>query len=142
MDRRYKESRFYNNVKVSNKGAEGAERLLGQYKRRVNAENRKAQDYGGSTGGTKSTDPAFGRKVLGKRAAEQKAKRKIFDIEGRGEYGARKTIGREYVQSRNPNWKPDSTDVLGSLNTGPKNYTGNIFDDSDALRTSKDEGDR
>lgn len=142
MDRRYKESRFYNNVKVSNKGVEGAERLLGQYKRRVNAENRKAQNYGGSTGGTKSIDPRFGKKVLDERAAEQRAKRKIFDIEGRGEYGARKTFGREYVQARDPDWKPGSTDALGSLDTGPKSYTGNIFDDSDALRTSKDEGDR
>ena len=143
MDRRYKESRFYNNVRASNDGEARAERLLNMYKSRFNAESKKAQTYGGSTGGTKSTDPDFGRKVLSERAAEQKAKRKIFDIEGRGEYGARREFGKDYTQARDPDWKPDSTDAENSLNAAPKRrYTGNIFEDSDAFRPSEDEEDK
>ena len=143
MDRRYKESRFYNNVKASNEGQERAERLLNMYKSRFNAEYKKAQTYGGSTGGTKSTDPAFGRKVLAERSAKQKEQRKIFDIEGRGEYGARKEFGKDYTQARDPDWKPDSTDTDPVLGTAAKKrYTGNIFEDSDTFRPSTDEDDR
>ncbi len=146
MDRRYKESRFYNNVKASNNGQERAERLLNMYKSRCNAEYKKAQTYGGSTGGRKSTEQwrgEYGKIILGERAAKQKEQRKIFDIEGRGEYGARKEFGKVYTQARNPDWKPDSTDTDPGLGTvAKKRYTGTILEDSDIFRPSTDEDDR
>ena len=146
MDRRYKESRFYNNVKASNNGQERAERLLNMYKSRFNAEYKKAQTYGGSTGGRKSTEQwrgEYGKRILGERAAKQKEQGKIFDIEGRGEYGARKEFGKDYTQTRDPDWKPDSTDTDPVLGTAAKKrYTGNIFEDSDAFRPSTAEDDK
>ena len=156
MDRRYKESRFYNNVKASNDGQERAERLLNMYKSRFNAESKKAQTYGGSTGGRKSTEQwrgEYGRRVLNERAAKQKEQRKIFDIEGRGEYGARKEFGKEYTQARDFDREKALKDVIVGdrsdidikldVNEEPKRrYTGNIFEDSDAFRPSKDDEDR
>ena len=157
MDRRYKESRFYNNVKASNEGQERAERLLDMYKSRFNAENKKAQTYGGSTGGRKSTEQwrgEYGKRILAERAAKQKEVRKIFDIEGRGEYGARKEFGKLYTQTMNLDRKSDDwvADVIGDrtdikietgFNTEPKKrYTGNIFEDSDVFRPSTDEDDK
>ena len=155
MDKRYKESRFYNNVKASNNGQERAERLLNMYKSRFNAEYKKAQTYGGSTGGRKSTEQwrgEYGKRILGERAAKQKEQRKVFDIEGRGEYGARKEFGKLYTQSMNLDRKLDDTDVFGDrtdikietgFNTEPKKrYTGTILEDSDIFRPSTDDDDR
>jgi len=158
MDRRYKESRFYNNVPVSNDGQEKAERLLQNYRSRFNAERKKAENYGGSTGGQKSLDPRFGRKVIGDRSSKMAEEKKVFDIEGRGEYGARKITGKDFTESRNYDWRPGdedkepwvrqgssasvSVDSTGLGSTAPPRYTGNIFEDSDAfMKEDKDAKD-
>jgi hypothetical protein len=156
MDRRYEQSRFYNNVKASKDSQDEAERLLNMYKSRFNAESKKAQTYGGSTGGRKSTEQwrgEYAKRVLSERAAKQKEQSKIFDIEGRGEYGARKEFGKEYTQARAFDREKALKDIIVGdrtdidikfdFNEEPKRrYTGNIFEDSDAFRPSEDEEDK
>ena len=136
MDRRYKESRFYNRVPASNERQDAADRLVKQYLSRFNAESKKAQNYGGSTGGAKSLDPRFGKKILDERSAAMAEKNKIFDLEGRGAYGARKSFGdaRKLDTPSKGSGTGVSVDSTGLGDTSKPRYTGNIFDDSDAFR--------
>ena len=99
MDRRYREMRFDNGVKVSNKSVDAADALVRKYLSNVRAVNRKAADYGGSTGGIKSTDGKYtGLRTLKDRASRQSDARRIFQSEGIGRFGARKEawIAKQY----------------------------------------------
>jgi hypothetical protein len=87
MDRRYKNLRTWGGVRASNKGQRQADALVGQYLAKARRENRFANDYGGSTGGLKNA--GSGLQALQNRSARQAELRKIFDEEGRGQFGAR-----------------------------------------------------
>lgn len=89
MDRRYKNLRSWSGVRASNKGEEAADRLVSQYLARARRENRFASDYGGSTGGLKNASGNAGLQVMQERTSRQAELRKIFDAEGRGQFGAR-----------------------------------------------------
>ncbi len=90
MDRRYEQMRFYGGARASTKQKEGRERLLSAYMSNIKKGMRDAANYGGSTGGTKSTDGrAAGKRVIDQRQAKQADRRKIFDKEGSGRFGGR-----------------------------------------------------
>lgn len=99
MDRRYSGMRFYNGVKASNKTVDQREALLGRYMSNIKATARKAENYGGSTGGRKSLEGRrTGTRVIQQRQAKQADNRKIFDQQGTGRFGARKEswIGKQF----------------------------------------------
>lgn len=89
MDRRYKNLRSWGGVRASDKSSKAADRLVSQYLARARRENRFAADYGGSTGGLKNASGQAGLQVMRERTARQAELRKIFDTEGRGQFGAR-----------------------------------------------------
>ena len=88
--------RFYDGAKASNRGAKAADRLVRDYISNINRARRQSEDYGGSTGGTKSLDGGSGLRQIQTRQTRQKDLRSIFKKEGSGRFGARKEsfIGR------------------------------------------------
>lgn len=89
MDRRYKNMRTWDGVPASRRSSEGAERLVSAYLARARRDSHFASDYGGSTGGRSSAETNSGLRALKSRGEQQNELRKIFDEEGRGQYGAR-----------------------------------------------------
>jgi hypothetical protein len=89
MDRRYKNLRSWGGVRASDKGQRKADALVNAYLAKARRENRFANDYGGSTGGLKNASAGSGLQSLQNRSARQAELRKIFDEEGRGQFGAR-----------------------------------------------------
>ena len=99
MDRRYEQMRFYGGRRASTKQKEGRERLLSAYMSNIKKGMRDAANYGGSTGGRKSLDGrSAGKKIIDQRQAKQAEKKKIFDQEGSGRFGARVEawIGKQF----------------------------------------------
>ena len=98
MDRRYSGMRFYNGVRASNRGEQAAEKLLDSYMSNARSVSRKAQNYGGSTGGNKSLSGNRGLEVIKQRNSKIGDLRKIFEQEGTGRFGARKEawIAKQY----------------------------------------------
>ena len=91
--------RFYNGVKASNKSVDQREALLSRYMSNIKAAARKGENYGGSTGGTKSLEGRkTGTRIIQERQARQADNRKIFDQQGTGRFGARKEswIGKQF----------------------------------------------
>lgn len=91
--------RFYNGVKASNKSVNQREALLSSYMSNIKASARQAENYGGSTGGTKSLEGRrTGTRIIQQRQARQADNRKIFDQQGTGRFGARKEswIGKQF----------------------------------------------
>jgi len=99
MDRRYEQMRFYGGAKASTKQKDSRERLLSSYMSNIKKGMRDAVNYGGSTGGRKSLDGrSAGKKIIDQRQAKQAEKRKIFNEEGAGRFGARieSWIGKQF----------------------------------------------
>lgn len=90
MDRRYKESRFYNGTRASNSSSQRSDALVRSYLARARRANNASQDYGGSTGGIQSAGGGFA--VAAQRNADIKKAREIFRTEGSGSFGARANL--------------------------------------------------
>lgn len=106
MDRRYKESRFYNGTRASTGQSERGERLVRAYLASARSQNRAESDYGGSTGGAQSA--GGGLAVITGRNQDIKEAREVFRTEGSGSFGARATIAeaRGFRQPRNSDAAP------------------------------------
>ncbi len=99
MDRRYEQMRFYGGRRASTTQKDNRERLLSAYMSNIKKGMRDAANYGGSTGGRKSLDGrSAGKKIIDQRQARQADRRKIFDQEGTGRFGARveSWIGKQF----------------------------------------------
>lgn len=93
MDKRYSGMRFYDGAKVSTKRKDQADRLVRSYITNINKVRRKAENYGGSTGGKQNTDKyrySAGLSVLKERQSKLKEVGSVFKQEGIGRFGARK----------------------------------------------------
>lgn len=90
MDRRYKEARFYNGMRAKSGSRDQGDQLVRSYLARARAENRAAQDYGGSTGGISSA--GGGMAVVAGRSTDIKDAREIFRTEGSGSFGGRANV--------------------------------------------------
>ena len=90
MDRRYRETRFYNGAKAATTPSERGERLVRSYLARARRQNAAGQSYGGSTGGTQSI--GGGQAVIAGRNVDIKDAREIFRTEGTGSFGARANL--------------------------------------------------
>jgi hypothetical protein len=90
MDRRYKESRFYNGTRAGNSSSERSDQLVRSYLARARRARRAGQDYGGSTGGVQSA--GGGLAVVAGRNQDIKDAREIFQTEGSGSFGARANL--------------------------------------------------
>ena len=90
--------RFYNGIKASTSRNDAADRLVRSYISNIGKFRRKAEDYGGSQGGIKSTDSNAGLTVIRDRQSRQADARRVFDQEGVGRFGARKEswIAKQY----------------------------------------------
>ena len=85
--------RFYDGTPVSTRGKERADKLLRRYMANINKVRRKAEDYGGGTGGRKRIDnyrAQAGLNTIRQRQSRQRDLRRIFKDEGIGRYGARR----------------------------------------------------
>jgi len=113
MDRRYKQSRFYNGIKASNDSSRKADKLVEKYKSRFYNQARHAQDYGGSTGGRKFLDSRRGLTVLRERNKIAKEKARFFKEEGSGVFGARAELDRMRASySQEHGYRDPETDEL------------------------------
>lgn len=101
MDRRYRESRFYNGTRASKKQSAQSERIVDAYLEQARRENFASQNYGGSTGGIKSI--GSGDALLASRSQDIKNAREIFRAEGSGALGGRANLAelRGFRQSSN-----------------------------------------
>lgn len=106
MDRRYKESRFYNGTRASTGQSERGERLVRTYLASARNLNRANKDYGGSTGGAQSA--GGGLAVITGRNQGIKEAREIFRTEGSGSLGGRASLAevRGFRQPRNNDETP------------------------------------
>lgn len=100
MDRRYRESRFYNGVRASSGSADRSERLVRSYLASARKRNAANQAFGGSTGGISSAGGGFA--VPTNRNADIKDAREIFRTEGSGTFGGRANLA-ELRGFRQPN---------------------------------------
>jgi hypothetical protein len=90
MDRRYKQSRFYNGSRAVGSGSKRSEALVRSRLARARRENSASQAYGGSTGGVSSA--GGGISVIAGRNDAIKDAREIFRNEGSGTFGARANL--------------------------------------------------
>lgn len=90
MDRRYKESRFYNGIRASNTSADRSDRLVRSYLAQARKQNASSQSFGGSTGGKSSI--GGGTAVITSRNTDIKDAREIFRTEGSGSFGGRSNL--------------------------------------------------
>lgn len=90
MDRRYRETRFYNGAPASTDSSKRGEQLVRSYLARARRQNAVGQSYGGSTGGTSSI--GGGQAVAAGRNVDIKDAREIFRTEGTGSFGARASL--------------------------------------------------
>ena len=94
--------RFYDGARASDKRSKQADRILKSYMSNIKAQRRRDGDYGGSTGGFKSSDSAKGLQAPGygsqtssglrqikQRQSRQSDLREVFKSQGSGRYGAR-----------------------------------------------------
>ena len=89
--------RFYDGTRASTRRSDAADRLVRSYMSSINRSRRAAENYGGSTGGRKSTEgKTGGLRQIQTRQTRQGDLRQIFKDEGSGRYGGRKEsfIGR------------------------------------------------
>jgi hypothetical protein len=92
MDRRYRESRFYNGAPASDRGERGRDTIVRRHLERARRANASAQSYGGSTGGTRSAGGNSGLEVIRQRNASIKDQREAFRQYGSGSLGGRANL--------------------------------------------------
>lgn len=92
MDRRYRESRFYNGAPASDRGERGRDALVRRHLERARRTNASAQSYGGSTGGARSAGGNSGLEAMRQRSASIKDQRETFKQYGSGDLGGRANL--------------------------------------------------
>lgn len=92
MDRRYSANRFYDGTRASRSRGERGDALVRSYLAQARRAVSDAQSYGGSTGGSQSSDGGSGLNTLLNRNEILKNERETFRQQGSGALGARAAI--------------------------------------------------
>lgn len=99
MDRRYSQARAYDGTRASKDGSRRQEALVRARLARARVRSRSL-NAAGNEDGPKSAEGFAGADILRARALDRQERRRVFEEEGSGVYGARPAI--EEARRRSP----------------------------------------